>query len=103
MNEYQQERKDGENQQQDVFAWQVIEALGQGVTIVDGNGRFTYVNPAYARMVGRPPEELIGKSPLEFTHPDDRETLQQARQQRRSNQFGFVAGAADCGAAWRID
>jgi PAS domain S-box-containing protein len=99
MNEYQQENKERENLQQDAFAWQVIEALGQGVTIVDGNGRFTYVNPAYARMVGCPPEELIGKSPRDFTHPDDRETLRQARQQRWSNQFGFVAGAADCGAA----
>lgn len=64
----------------------MIETLGQGVTIVDGNGRFTYVNPAYAHMVGRSPEELIGKSPRDFTHPDDWETLRQAWQQRCSNQ-----------------
>jgi hypothetical protein len=35
MNEYQQENKEGKNRQQDAFAWQVIEALGQGVTIID--------------------------------------------------------------------
>jgi hypothetical protein len=28
MNKYQQEDKEGENRQQDAFAWQVVEALG---------------------------------------------------------------------------
>ncbi|MCA9924135.1 MAG: PAS domain S-box protein [Anaerolineales bacterium] len=50
------------------------------------NGRFEYVNPAYAKMVGRSTEELIGKSPFDFTHPDDLQHIRQAKQQRLSGE-----------------
>src|SRR4029078_7339543 len=41
------------------------------VSITDGSGVFVAVNPAYADMLGRQVEAVIGHSPREFTHPDD--------------------------------
>ncbi len=70
----------------DGFAWGVIEALGQGVTILDENGRFAYVNSAYSQMVGRSRQELQQLNPLDITHPDDREQIQLVRQQRLSGE-----------------
>ncbi|MAT96393.1 MAG: hypothetical protein CL608_04550 [Anaerolineaceae bacterium] len=66
------------------FAWEVIDNLGQGVTIVDVDGRFAYVNRAYARMMDRSPEVLVGLTPFDVTHPDDHEELRQAWQQHLS-------------------
>lgn len=66
------------------FAWEVIDALGQGVTILDKYGRFEYVNPAFSQMVGRSSPEIIGKKPLDFTHTEDHESLRLARKERQS-------------------
>ena len=65
------------------FAWNVISALGQGVTVANEEGRFEYVNPAFARMAGRTQEELTGQRPQDVTHPDDVPALEQADRQRR--------------------
>jgi PAS domain S-box-containing protein len=40
----------------------------------DQNPRYTYVSPSH-RRVGYAPEELLGKQPLDFIHPEDRERL----------------------------
>ncbi|MGO4906289.1 PAS domain S-box protein [Flavobacterium sp. W20_MBD1_R3] len=37
---------------------------------------FQYVSPSIQNLLGYTPEELIGKFPQEFVHPDDREMLQ---------------------------
>ncbi|HET7768588.1 MAG TPA: PAS domain S-box protein, partial [Chloroflexota bacterium] len=68
------------------FAQQVMDALGQGLTVTDGEGRFEFVNPAYARMAGRRAEGLIGLSPSEVTAPDDHAALDEARAARRAGQ-----------------
>jgi PAS domain S-box-containing protein len=52
------------------FALHIMENMGEGLTIADSDGRFEYVNPAYARFLGVSPEEAIGRTPDEFTHPD---------------------------------
>lgn len=64
------------------FAWEAMEALGQGITIVDKNSCFEYVNPAFAEMVGRSVEQLIGKSPLDHTLVDDHVKIKQALTER---------------------
>ncbi|HWG86001.1 MAG TPA: PAS domain-containing protein, partial [Deinococcales bacterium] len=40
------------------FAMQVIGALGQGVAVEGADWRLHYVNPAFARMAGRSPDEV---------------------------------------------
>lgn len=42
-----------------------------GSAIVSLDYRFMRVNAALARLVGREPEELIGRTFMEITHPDD--------------------------------
>ncbi len=65
------------------FALLVMETMGQGLTITTSSGVFEYVNPAYARMVKRTPQELVGVSPTDLTHPDDLAQLQQAHRERQ--------------------
>ncbi len=36
------------------------------------HGRFVYVSPSVVRLLGRKPEELLGKTMFDFAHPDDR-------------------------------
>jgi diguanylate cyclase (GGDEF)-like protein/PAS domain S-box-containing protein len=68
------------------FAVQVMNTMGQGLTVTDINGRFEYVNQAYAQMLGYSTEELIGKSPDEFTCLEDQPILAQAHTQRLTGQ-----------------
>ncbi|MEM7576378.1 MAG: PAS domain S-box protein [Planctomycetota bacterium] len=43
------------------------------------DGRFTYVSPAITRELGWDQDDLIGKLPREFVHPDDRDAVISAR------------------------
>ncbi len=45
-------------------------AIGMSITSLDG--RLQRVNAALCELVGRDPEELVGSSVAELTHPDDR-------------------------------
>lgn len=48
-----------------------MAASGIGMAIVDLEGRWLEVNPALERMLGYPAAELVGRSVLEVSHPDD--------------------------------
>lgn len=51
-------------QRQEVaFRTAMEDSLQTGLRARDLQGRITYVNPAFCRMVGWPPEELVGLSP----------------------------------------
>jgi PAS domain S-box-containing protein len=52
----------------------IFHNLAAGIEVLDRNGLIIEVNDRLAAMLGYTPRELIGKSPLEFTHPDDLET-----------------------------
>ena len=41
------------------------------VAELDGDERFTYVNPRYTEVLGLPAESFLGRYPREFVHPDD--------------------------------
>jgi diguanylate cyclase (GGDEF)-like protein/PAS domain S-box-containing protein len=43
-----------------------------GVTLTDEAGVFVEINPALEALLARPAAEILGRSPQEFTHPDDR-------------------------------
>ncbi len=43
-----------------------------GMAILDLEGRFRLVNPAFCRLVGRSEDELVGLKPVDVTHPEDR-------------------------------
>jgi two-component system, LuxR family, sensor histidine kinase DctS len=54
---------EGALRQQVLFRIAMENSLLTGLRARDLEGRVTYVNPAFCRMVGTPAEELLGKSP----------------------------------------
>jgi PAS domain S-box-containing protein len=46
------------------FSMQVMEAMGQGLAVVDADRCFEYINPALARMMGWQQYEMIGQHAL---------------------------------------
>jgi PAS domain S-box-containing protein len=49
----------------------LIETSMDIITIIDAQGAIVYMNQAVERLLGYSPEELKGKSSLEFVHPMD--------------------------------
>ncbi|HUL39263.1 MAG TPA: PAS domain S-box protein, partial [Methanomassiliicoccales archaeon] len=65
------------------------ELMGSALDVVvkiDRDGKLLYVSPAVKNLLGKEPEELIGKDVADHIHPDDLEPLLQAIQDRSSNQ-----------------
>jgi len=62
------ELKDSERRFREAF-----DLVGVGLTQVDPEGRYLLVNRRFCEMLGYRAEELIGKSMLDYTHPDDRD------------------------------
>ncbi len=48
----------------------LVESLPQIIARRDAEGRYTYVNAAFAEMVGRPVERIIGQTDSEIVPPD---------------------------------
>ena len=68
------------------FAEMVMDTLAQGLTVTDAAGRFTYVNPAFAGMLGYAPDQLLGRTPFDFTVADDHAHLDRAGEARQQGQ-----------------
>ncbi len=47
------------------------------VSQIDASGQYLYVSPSSFRVLGYPPEDMIGKRLLDFIHPADRDHAQQ--------------------------
>lgn len=74
----------------------ILETAAEGFIMMDAGLRLVYCNEAYAAMLGYAPEELVGRSPLEWTTPESRAFLQAHRkrllaQERRSFEGALVA------------
>ncbi|HEX7104601.1 MAG TPA: EAL domain-containing protein [Acidothermaceae bacterium] len=56
------------------FSW--FDVAGRnaaiGMALVSMDGRYLRVNDALCRLAGRPAEDLVGRSTVEITHPEDR-------------------------------
>jgi PAS domain S-box-containing protein len=49
----------------------LVESSTDGIFVNEGGARITYANPAFLRIIGAStPDQVLGKSPLEFVHPD---------------------------------
>ncbi|MEW5989109.1 MAG: response regulator [Chloroflexota bacterium] len=57
------------------FAMQIMNAMGQGLVVTDGEMRFEFVNPAFAEMLGTTPQALIGLTSWDVIFPEDRARL----------------------------
>lgn len=56
----------------------ITENMSDMVSRVNLMGVHEYVSPAHERVLGYVPEEMLGKSVLDFVHPDDRDRVIQA-------------------------
>ncbi|MFY9112120.1 MAG: PAS domain S-box protein, partial [Desulfomonilia bacterium] len=54
----------------------LIQNASDIIVILSGDGLFSYESPSVERIFQYPAGYLIGKSPLEFIHPDDVPTIQ---------------------------
>jgi nitrogen fixation negative regulator NifL len=52
-----------------------------GIVLASPDGRFLQANPAFCELLGYSEQELLGKTGLDFTHPDDREWSAELRHQ----------------------
>ncbi len=77
-----------ELQAQRDFATQVINTMGQGLTVTDADGRFEFVNLAYARLFGYELADLIGKRPIDVTVSEDQATLAEQGKLRQAGKSG---------------
>ncbi|EHJ49078.1 multi-sensor signal transduction histidine kinase [Solidesulfovibrio carbinoliphilus subsp. oakridgensis] len=66
----------------------VFEQAGIGVNRQTPDGRYLEVNERFARMVGRPALELVGRAHADISHPDEREG-------DRTALAGLLAGRED--------
>jgi PAS domain S-box-containing protein len=78
----QRKRVEAELESQRNFFMQVMQATANGITVTGENSRFEYVNPAYARLIGRSPESLIGLTPYDVTLVDDHAGLHGEKMKR---------------------
>ncbi len=76
-------RRTAELTEQRDFALQVMNNIAQGLSVVDEAGRFEYVNPAYARLLGYEPAAMRGLTPYDVTLAEDHEVLREANERRR--------------------
>ena len=66
----------------------IFRNAGIGIGLTGAEGRYEIVNPAFADMLGYSIEELLEKTNLEVTHPDD-------RQKSRENLMSLAQGEID--------
>lgn len=55
----------------------------QGLTITNADGKFIYVNPSFARMLGADQKELIGLTAYDLTYEDEKELTAQLNQRKK--------------------
>jgi PAS domain S-box-containing protein len=69
----------------------IFEQVYFGVEVANLDGRFTAVNPAFARLLGYTCEELLGKHFTEVTHPQDAPEKQERVRSLLENGTGQVS------------
>ncbi len=81
----------------------IVEMASEGIWSVDWKLRTTFVNDAFARMLGYAPEEMLGTPAQEFTFPEDLEEFQNHMSTRRkgiSEQYERRFRRKDGGECW---
>ncbi len=61
----------------------IVETAVEGIWSTDSEGKTDYINPRGAQMLGYTPEEMLGRSPLEFTFSEDLDKTSKELERRR--------------------
>jgi PAS domain S-box-containing protein len=67
---------------------QLMQTTTQGFWFLDNDGRTTELNPAMARLLGRPREDIVGRQVFEFFAADELQKLKGEFERRRQGQPG---------------
>ncbi|MBM3476493.1 MAG: PAS domain S-box protein [Armatimonadetes bacterium] len=67
---------------------ELVERMSEGLSVLDADSHFTYVNPTMARMLGYTQEELLGRPPGEYMDEVNRAILADQLQRRRRGESG---------------
>lgn len=73
----------------------VVENASEGL-IITGEGRIFFANPKACRLLGRPPDQLVGQRYSDFVHPDDAGVIRDAIRARENILPGNRAHAFSC-------
>jgi PAS domain S-box-containing protein len=65
----------------------IVEAASEGIWIIDGDARTTFVNPRLCEMFGYTAGEMLGRTPFDFIFDEDQ---QAARERMRQRQAGDI-------------
>lgn len=68
----------------------LVETSPDWIWEVDAEGRYVFSSGAVKTMLGYHPNSLLGKSYLDFVHPDDRAVIEQAYERMRSEGYGMT-------------
>ncbi len=69
----------------------LVESTSDWIWEVDRNGRYTYVSPRVETLLGYTPEEVLGKSPLDFMPPKERHRVRKIFNEILMKRAPFVA------------
>jgi diguanylate cyclase (GGDEF)-like protein/PAS domain S-box-containing protein len=78
----QRKRTEEELQQIKKFSDGIVQTMSEGLVMTDSEGRFTFVNPAAAAMLGYTPGEMIEKDSLSFHPKEEHSTVRRADERR---------------------
>jgi diguanylate cyclase (GGDEF)-like protein/PAS domain S-box-containing protein len=65
-------RLDQERREEEARFRSLVQNASDLIAILEADGTRRYISPAVERLLGYPPDRLVGKSVLEIIHPDDR-------------------------------
>jgi PAS domain S-box-containing protein len=69
------------------FALQVMNKMGQGLVITSLDGRFQFINSAFAKLLGYTPEQLSNSTFSEIVFPDDLRLFSRALEELSQSRF----------------
>ncbi|MBP1660554.1 MAG: sensory box/GGDEF family protein [Candidatus Aminicenantes bacterium] len=65
------------------FSDSTVQTMNEGLVLTDSDGRFTFVNPAAAQMLGHKPSEMIDRDVLSFV-PKDQHAIVRREDEKRA-------------------
>ncbi|MCG8567785.1 MAG: ATP-binding protein [Desulfobacterales bacterium] len=66
----------------EVYFRALIENAADMIWILDGQGRYIYVSPSTARILGHNPDTLIGTCVFDYSHPEEQANMRQRFNER---------------------
>jgi diguanylate cyclase (GGDEF)-like protein/PAS domain S-box-containing protein len=78
----QRKRAEEELQQIKRFSDGIVQTMSEGLALTDSEGRFSFVNPAAAGILGYTPGEMVDREVMSFVPRDHQAVLRQADERR---------------------